>query len=213
MRLRFARAGIGAFLCIAATLSAHAELRRVYVAYAGTTVEATRDTETGLDWLDVRLTADMAPEDFIGSAFYQAGFVHATKAQVQELFRNAHIPDDGYDLRFTRPHQAQALIELLGPLWGSGQGSGTAGITRTLVGGEDLPSGTWTLPPPVFQVGRVEYLDQRPGRGALVGEAHFTGDPAASGQRSPHVGSFLVRRADDCRAAGDSSRMNCGAAR
>lgn len=72
--------------------------------------------------------------------------MHATKAQVQELFEHAQIADDGYDLHITRPHQAQALIELLGPLWVSSQSAGTAGITRTMVGGEDLPTGKWTIP-------------------------------------------------------------------
>ena len=210
MRLHIARACMGAFMIAAAALPAHAELWRVYLTVEGTQVEATRDTETGLDWLDLRQTADKAGLDVISGPFYAAGFLHATKAQVQDLFAHAQVPDDGYDLRITRPHQAQALIDLLGPLWSGSQGSGTAGITRTLVGGTDLEPGTWTLPPPVFQVGRVEYQDLRASGGGLIGEAHFTGDAMDGEQHDPHVGSFLVRRSDDCHNTGQSTQLNCG---
>jgi len=54
----------------------------------------TRDTESGLDWLDVSLTANQTYDEVQTGIWYQRGFRHATKPEIEELFIHAGTPDD-----------------------------------------------------------------------------------------------------------------------
>lgn len=82
----------------------------------------TRDTDTGLEWLDVALSANRSWNDITGvdgsNEFLPggdfAGFRHATSAEVAALYTNAGIPlINGTDPSNIVP--GLALVDLLGP--------------------------------------------------------------------------------------------------
>lgn len=171
----------------------------------------TRDTATNLEWLDVRLTLNQTFDQVRTGPFYAQGFRHATKAELQTLFINAGIPDDGFDTSITNPNEAIALIGLLGATSASSFGSTTMGFsgsdyfgnTVTLV---NYPIGTQFS----ALLGNIHYMDQRSSGGSLLGEAHFTGGHPFSDQAAPSYGSFLVRSSlDQCRTAGKSINPKC----
>lgn len=151
----------------------------------------TRDSDSGLDWLDVPLTANQTYDQARTGPWYRHGFRHATKREVLDLFLHAGLVDDNFDVSVTHPAQALALAALLGPTLVTPNRVSVAGLTGTDFFGRDIA--------PDFQIGqrfdallgKVDYIDFQ---GVLtLGEAHFSGGHPFSDQANEYYGSFLVR--------------------
>ncbi|MDP3421636.1 MAG: PEP-CTERM sorting domain-containing protein [Thiobacillus sp.] len=149
----------------------------------------TRDTVSKLDWLDVSLTTNQTYDQVRTGTWYQSGFRHATKQEIQNLFLHAGTPDDGFDTSTSHPVAALALAQLLGPTLVVGSyrvsvlgfaGSDFFGNPVTL-SSHPLGSNFSAL------LGKINYL--APG----IGEAHFTGGHPFSSEADAIYGSFLVR--------------------
>jgi len=130
---------VGVYLGIAAiglttipAHNAHAELMAEDLPeLAGPDTFITRDTASGLDWLDVRLTTAISFNDITGGAAisnfsalnglnpvtgFANPFRHATRDELLTLFANALIPDANTDPAFTEAKFTPvfALMDLLG---------------------------------------------------------------------------------------------------
>ena len=93
---------------------------------AGIDTFITRDTLSGLDWLDVNLTVNTSFIDITnGTATFASlgglnpvtdlGFRHATKAELSTLFSSASIPNVNAGLTALNFAPVNALMALLGP--------------------------------------------------------------------------------------------------
>jgi len=157
----------------------------------------TRDTSTGLDWLDVTLTVNQTFDQTRLGEWYANGFRHATRSEVQQLFVTAGTPDDGFDISVTHPSQTLQLIGLLGATLEVNQSRwGTFGFVGTDFFGQDIsdqshPIGT------VFSalLGKLDVIDLSVANLGVIGEAHFTGGHPFSNESDSVYGSFLVRPA------------------
>lgn len=154
----------------------------------------TRDTSSGLDWLDVSLTANQNYDHVRTGQWYRRGFRHATREELLGLFGSSGLIHDGFDISSTQPDAALALVGLLGP---------TIGTTRTLgfVGSDFFGRPITTEAYPIGQpfsalLGKIDYLDLRFAGLPRIGEGHFSGGHPFSNEASPSWGSFLVRRSD-----------------
>ncbi len=153
----------------------------------------TRDTATGLAWLDVSLTVDQTFDQVRLGEWYAKGFRHATQRQLQRLFLDAGTPDDDFDTSRTHPVATLRLMALLG-VTSVGRGHAASyGFVGTDYFGNDIdlsnhPIGT---PFPAL-LGKLDYMDLGSGHPRFVGEAHFTGGQPFSDEASPAYGSFLV---------------------
>ena len=100
--------------------------------------QITRDTDTGLDWLDVTLTVNLSYNDVVAGVggFSAAGFRHATAAEVCALFAThalAPVPCPS-DTEATDPSAiAQTLITLLGATQSGGMLFSSFQITSGVV--------------------------------------------------------------------------------
>jgi hypothetical protein len=187
-----------------------AELLRTTVDVAGSSVNATLDTESGLHWLDVGLTANQSLDDVRRGPLYGAGFRHATQEELRALFVRAQLVEDNFDISFTQPQEALALIELLGATHlGEGGSAATFGYLGTDYFGQAVTPETHPVGQPFSAlVGKIEYilLAERP----PIGEAHFAGWHTFSDERHPFLGNFLVRHVDAaCRTVGRSPNLKC----
>jgi hypothetical protein len=197
-------------LGVMAPMMAFADLFRQTLTDGPHVLNVTRDTSTGLDWLDVRLTVNQNYDDVRTGIYYRLGFRHATKLELQTLFVNAGTPDDWFDISVTWPMQTVALIDLLGETRTSYNSRHTTGFIGSDYFNTDItlashPIGTTFS----AQLGKVDYMDLRP-QLPLLGEAHFTGGHPFSNEASPDWGSFLVRESDyTCRTVGSSPNPKC----
>jgi hypothetical protein len=149
----------------------------------------TRDTATGLDWLDVSLTTSQTFDQVLTGIWYQNGFRYATKGELQVLFQDAGTPDDVFNLSFTHPTETLALAQLLGPTLISGGRVTVMGFTGTYFSGVDISLLNYTFGNRFSALlGKVDYMSFGP-----YGEAHFTGGHPFSDQADANYGSFLVR--------------------
>ena len=147
----------------------------------------TRDTEAGLEWLDVNLTAGQTFDQVRTGIWYQRGFRYATKDELQILFLHAGTPDDDFDVSTTYPAETLALAQLLGPTLITGSRVSVAGFTSTDFFGNQITLQNHPVGAPFSALlGKVDYLQS-------YGEAHFTGGHPFSDQADVTYGSFLVR--------------------
>ncbi|MDB5897267.1 MAG: motif family protein [Ramlibacter sp.] len=209
--LRKLAATVALVVGVVAPMLAHADLFRQTLVEGSSVLNVTRDSQSGLDWLDMRLTVSQTYDDVRTGIYYRMGFRHATKAQVQALFVHAGTPDDGFDTAVTWPMQTVALIDLLGETRTSFNSRHSLGFIGTDFLDNEITPETHR-PGQVFsaQLGKVEYMDLRPTL-PLLGEAHFTGGHPFSNEASPDWGSFLVRATNytPCRTAGHSHNPKC----
>jgi len=152
----------------------------------------TRDTESRLDWLNVSLTVNQNYDDVRTGIWYQAGFRHATKEEIRQLFIHAGTPDDNSNTVVTYPAETLRLINLLGA---TRVLSATNMYTHGLCGTDFLNNTINPVNHPIgvrfsAQLGKIDYELIE---GVQFGEAHFTGGHPFSDERSPTYGSFLVR--------------------
>ncbi len=94
----------------------------------------TRDTGTGLDWLDLTLSTDRSYNDIVGMLApggYFAGFRYASLAEIGMLFTDAGIPvinGVAVPQNFIPVQELQELVGVtaiyIGPVWGSSGISG-----------------------------------------------------------------------------------------
>jgi hypothetical protein len=189
----------------------HAELLKVDLVAGSSDGKLTRDTLTGLDWLDVTLTVNQNYDQVRTGEFYRQGFRHATKAEVDLLFHNAGLVDDGFDVSFTQPNEAYALIALLGSTYGSPTSANTMGLTGSDFFGNTVTTDNYPIGTRFSALlGKVQYMDLRSFGSQLIGEAHFTGGHPFSDEASLSYGSFLVRPTPtECRTAGRSPNPKC----
>lgn len=189
----------------------HAELLKADLLAGSGDGMVTRDTLTGLDWLDVTLTVNQNYDQVRTGDFYRQGFRHATLAEVSALFLNAGLVDDWFDVSFTQPNETLALIALLGSTYGSNLSANTMGLTGSDFFGNTVTTDNYPIGTRFSALlGKAQYLDLRPYGGALLGEAHFTGGHPFSDEASPNYGSFLVRATPtECRTAGRSPNPKC----
>jgi len=152
----------------------------------------TRDTESRLDWLNVSLTINQNFDDVRTGIWYQAGFRHATKAEIRQFFVHAGTPDDDRALAVTHPEETLRLINLLGA---TRVLNATNMHTNGLCGTDFFDKTINLVSHPVgvrfsALLGKIDYeLIQ----GVQYGEANFAGGHPFSDERSPDWGSFLVR--------------------
>jgi hypothetical protein len=152
----------------------------------------TQDSSTGLEWLDVPLTAGQSLNEVRSGTWISNGFRYATKSEVLALYRNAGTPDDGFDVSETYPAETLELVRLLGPtVIGDGRVS-VMGFMGTDYFDHDLTLATHPMGS-VFnaQVAYIDYLEIDPA--APWGEAHFTGGHPMSNESEFFLGSYLVR--------------------
>jgi hypothetical protein len=152
-----------------------------------------RDTETGLEWLDVTQTVNQTYDQVRTGIWYEAGFRHATVDQLRTLFLHAGTPDDGDDPAVTYPDETNALITQLGATIVTRFRVSTYGFAGTDFFGNGVTLSTH----PVGQrfdalLAKLDYLPAIFGNPPL-GEAHFTQGQPFSDEASPNWGSFLVR--------------------
>lgn len=143
----------------------------------------TRDTDSGLDWLDLTLTTGLSVDDILAGAQGRVtnGWRHATKPELERLYRTAGI--FRFDIGF----------------WNEN----TAGVTLlyTLMGITDEPSGApsaWGFYNGDYGLGTLARLWGSPGGPALVFLAANTNSgPAGQGlptsTAGPRYGHYLVR--------------------
>ena len=209
IRLRNILAAAGIALTMLLPAGAQADLSRVNLKDGKASVGLAHDSATGLDWLDVRLTVNKTYDQVRTGRYYALGFRHATKAELQALFARAGIPDDGFDIAATHPAQALALVALLGETARGRNSRSTLGLVGTDYFDRPITAVTHPVGKPFApQLGRVQYLDLASTELPVIGEAHFTGGHAASGEASEDWGSFLVRPAT-CRTSGNGRLRKC----
>ena len=96
----------------------------------------TRDTTTGLDWLDVPLTGNLTPLEALDA---QPGFRHATREELDTLFFESFGLQPGTTV--PKDPQAKVLIDLFGSTGtGNADVDGTAGAYAT-----GVCQITWTI--------------------------------------------------------------------
>lgn len=204
---RFAAACIALAAALPVTL--HAELVRRTITEASMVMDVTTDTATGLDWLDVKLTVNQIFDQVRAGPYYQLGFRHATRAELDALFTAAGTPNDNFDTAVTYPGETVALIDLLGETRSSFNSRHSHGFAGTDFGGNDITLATHPIGTTFSALlGKVDYMDLRPYGGALLGEAHFTQGHPFSTEASPDYGSFLVRPST-CRQLAHSPVLKC----
>ena len=171
----------------------------------------TRDTATNLDWLDVPLTTNQTYDQVRTGIYYSQGFRHATKAELETLFINASIPDDGFDTSVTHPTEALTLMTLLGVTFSTPGRSFTYGFVGNDYFGNVVTTNNYPIGTQFSALlGKVDFIDLRAAGGGLIGEAHFTGGHPFSDQADLTYGSFLVRTASAlCGTAGKSQNPKC----
>lgn len=187
-------ASISFCVAVMATSSANAALVSIDLAPSSGDNLVTRDTDSGLDWLDVPLTTNQTFDQVRTGTYYQQGFRHATTDELRILFTHAGIPDDGFDISVTQPTEALALMTLLGMTMTSAGRSSTYGFTGNdffgnVVTTTNYPIGTQFS----ALLGKIDFIDLTAAGLGLIGEAHFTGGHPFSDQADPSYGSFLVR--------------------
>ncbi len=91
----------------------------------------TKDTATGLEWLDLTATLDESVDDVTAGSYYTThGFTHATNAQIETLFLHAAagatLNDDSGSMS-TVPNgtAVDTLLDLLGQTGSSAEAAGT----------------------------------------------------------------------------------------
>jgi hypothetical protein len=148
----------------------------------------TSDSNTGLQWLDVTLTANQSFDQVRQGEWYAKGFRFATKVELQTLFINAGTPDDDFDLSNTHYFETKALIDLLGATIITTDRLSTYGYIGTDFFDNDItlqnhPIGeTFSA-----RLGKLDFLP------SFFAEAYFGGGQPFSNEASPIWGSFLVR--------------------
>jgi hypothetical protein len=204
-----------ACLALAAIMpfASQADLVRRTITEGPLVLEVTTDTATGLDWLDVRLTVNQTFDQVRTGPYYQLGFRHATRGELQTLFANAGTPDDNFDISTTHPSETAALVDLLGATRTSWNSRHSTGFSGTDFFGVDITLATHPIGTTFSALlGKVDYMDLRSVGSYLLGEAHFSGGHPFSDQPSPDYGSFLVRpsgQVSSCRTVGHSPNLKC----
>lgn len=156
----------------------------------------TRDTISGLDWLDITLTVNQTYDQVRTGSWYQAGFTHANMEELLTLFLHAGTPSDGFDLSITYPTETQALAQLLGATIVGEEGSlTTIGFSGSDFFGNTVTTATHPVDSPFSALlAQINYSPPT-GNFPTFGEAHFTGGHPFSNEASPYWGSFLIRPA------------------
>jgi len=104
----------------------------------------TRDTTTGLDWLDVTLTINRSVNEVLGGygGFINMGFRYATTDEVMTLYMHAPIVNFVSDIPANWPG-AENLIRLMGATHGSPNDTewsqGFAGLNEPSIGSAYAP--------------------------------------------------------------------------
>ena len=158
----------------------------------------TRDSQVGLDWLDLTQTANQSFDDVLDSSLHVNNggeWRHATFAEVAVLFQNAGLPglmpDDA-----TINLDCQAALDLIDLIGSTGTVVGfprqTSGITASVGGQFNFQ-----------QVGNIS-ANNCPGSGAGISGGLF---PAFFGARN--IGNFLVRQPDDDNDGVPDTTDNC----
>lgn len=93
MRDSIAKA-LAAAACVCAAGAAHATIQSLDWNAAAHDQWLTRDSVSGLDWLDVPVTAGLSVEQVQSGAWASQGFRYATSAEVQALLRDAVASGD-----------------------------------------------------------------------------------------------------------------------
>lgn len=180
------------FLLSLLSVAARGEIISIGLCPGGDDESLTYDSQTGLDWLDVPLTANRTYDQVRLGIWYRLGFRHATADELRTLFADAGTPDDGFDTSATYPEQTRALAEMLGlTIDQPGTRESTAGFVGTDFLGNPVTEASHPIGQPFSALlGKLDYLvfpDQ------VLGEAHFTGGAPFSDEADPSYGSFLVR--------------------
>jgi hypothetical protein len=91
----------------------------------------TKDTATGLEWLDLTATLDQEFDEVTAGSYYTThGFTHATNAQIETLFLNAATgatlnADSGSMSTVPNGTAADVLLDLLGQTGSRSEPAGT----------------------------------------------------------------------------------------
>src|SRR5262245_42843281 len=150
----------------------------------------TRDTESGLDWLDLTTTVNQTYDQVRTGTWYQAGFRYALQSEVQTLFTHAGMPDQSST---AYPAEALALVQLLGAtITGQGGSVRTLGFTGTDFFGNTVTTATHPIGTPFSALlGKIDYLNIE-SIPLLIGQANFGGGQPFSNEASLDYGSFLI---------------------
>lgn len=148
----------------------------------------TSDTATGLEWLDVTqsqgLSYDSVSSQFgIGDAF--ESFRYATRAEVDQLFRNAGFGATDGIFRTADFTVAQDFMNLVGVTSASARGDAVLGITGDLIGSNSRQVFTVAFEVPPFQ---------NPSAGYAIGLDSAGSSLVLSNQDASFRGSWLVRQ-------------------
>jgi hypothetical protein len=197
-----------------ASSAAYAELVKADLVARTGDGQLTVDTVTGLQWLDMRLTANQTYDSVRTGPYYAQGFRHATKAEVDALFVTAGLVNDGNNYSFTQPVEASALVTLLGATISASTRQSSYGLVGTDYYGNTITLQTHPIGT-VFRtlLGQIDYIDFRSSGGQLVGEAYYLVNSPFSDRADSSYGSFLVREGASspagCRTAGNSPNPKC----
>lgn len=171
-------------------VSAHAALMLANDPHLGAG-SITQDTETGLEWLDVTLSANRSYNQVVaqlGTGGQFAGFRYGTQAEVDLLFRHAGFAHTDATLRASDFSIAQSFMSLVGITASSQRGDAVLGLTAELagtltgVGARKVFSGGTELPP-----------FSNPAKGTAIA-LDFTGSiTVLDSNASEFRGSWLVR--------------------
>lgn len=153
----------------------------------------TLDTDTGLEWLDLTITAGASFDDVsaqLGTGGTYEGFRYASMSEVSTLYLNAGFTDTDAIYRASDLGAAQLLLGLMGTLDSNSRGD----IAQGIVSDNDDIGGFRRQVASSFGFEKPPF--QNPAAGFALGEAGIarglspTANPA---QGRYFTGSFLVR--------------------
>jgi len=166
----------------------------------------TRDTEFGLEWLDLTTTVNQTYDQVRTGSWYQAGFRHALQSEVQTLFTHAGMPDQS---SIAYPAEARALVQLLGAtITGQAGSIRTLGFTGSDFFGNTVTTATHPIGTPFSALlGQIDYINIE-SIPLVIGQASFGGGHPFSNEASLGYGSFSSHpRLSLCRERRSSSRQ------
>jgi hypothetical protein len=178
---------IGWIMLCLAPRNASAELLGVDLLSTGDQL-LTRDTATGLDWLDLTATLNLSARDIQGGSggWRSLGFVHATTMSVRTLFLNSDPPNvvintGANPLSPSNVNGAQRLLNLMGITF-PGPSNNDFDIVGNGIAGIGEPG-----------VGLVHFADYGTITDGSLGFFFVPDGIAPDTFRDAQVGNFLVR--------------------
>ena len=175
-------AALSVLLCLFFSAQSSAELIAVDLMSAGDQL-LTRDTRTGLDWLDLTATLGLSVGDITDDAggWASRGFVYASTPQVQQLFLDADPSNPAVNVSAAKIPAALVLLDLLG-VTNPGPSNNEFDVLGNGIEGVGEPGANLAY-----------FADYGTDTAVTVGFLFVRDGTAPITFKDPMVGSFLVR--------------------